>query len=188
MSADVDIDFGDRIKVLELIKHISATKKDNTKHNSGVYIQSIPIEPFTGYANIDYETADDRGYFKLDILNVGIYKNIKSPEHYEKLLNTEPPWHRLNDSAFVERIIHLSNYVEEVGNAMPDTIPRLAMFIATIRPAKQYLLGKTWKEIGAEIWVKPDGAKYFFKKAHAISYGKLVALHMNIVNELDFTN
>jgi len=183
-SADVDIDFGKRTDVLKLLKHIPAKRKDGVKHNSGVYVQPIPIDPLTGYANLDYHEADERGYFKLDFLNVGIYTHIKDPAHYEQLLSTEPPWHRLKEAAFVEKIDQLSNYVDEVSALLPDTIPRLAMFIAAIRPAKRHLLGKTWEEMAKTIWEKPEGKTgYYFKHAHSISYAKLVALHMNIVNE-----
>ena len=32
-------------------------------------------------STIDYEKAEDRGYFKLDFLNVSLYKDIKDEEH-----------------------------------------------------------------------------------------------------------
>ena len=69
---------------------------------------------------------------------------------------------------------------------MPDTIPRMAMFIAALRPGKKHLLGKPWAEIAKEIWTKVDDDEYAFKQSHSISYAVLVALHMNIVDENGF--
>jgi hypothetical protein len=61
-----------------------------------------------------------------------------------------------------------------------NSIPRLAMFLAVIRPAKKHLIGKTWKEVSETIWDKgSDG--YSFKKSHAIAYAQLVVVHMNLL-------
>jgi hypothetical protein len=63
-----------------------------------------------------------------------------------------------------------------------DSIPRLAMFLAVIRPAKRHLIGKTWQEVNKTVWDKgSDG--YSFKKSHAVGYGNLVAVHMNLIKE-----
>ena len=43
------------------------------KHNTGVYFTDIPVHPFTNCANINYKEAEDRGYFKLDFLNVHLF-------------------------------------------------------------------------------------------------------------------
>jgi hypothetical protein len=61
-----------------------------------------------------------------------------------------------------------------------DSIPRLAMFLALIRPAKKHLIGKSWKEVSQTVWDKGDDG-YAFKKAHAIGYAWLVAVHMNLL-------
>ena len=60
---DIDIDFPDRKTVLDLIKHIPAMIDDNgtfKKHNTGVYCTSIPYNPLTGTASIDYKSAEGR--------------------------------------------------------------------------------------------------------------------------------
>ena len=44
---DIDIDFLDRTKPLEVIKHITAANGDK-KHNTGIYVQSTPYNPLTG--------------------------------------------------------------------------------------------------------------------------------------------
>jgi hypothetical protein len=88
---DIDIDFADRRKVLDIIEHVPAAIKDNStfkKHNTGVYCHAIPYNPITDTASIDYKTADSRGYLKLDFLNVGIYKDVKDEEQLVRLLNT----------------------------------------------------------------------------------------------------
>ena len=75
-SADIDIDFADRDAVLKVIKHVPASIHRNgewTKHNTGVYVNPIPMDPFTGMSNIDYQSAEDMGYIKLDLLNVHVY-------------------------------------------------------------------------------------------------------------------
>ncbi len=91
MSADIDIDMPDRTAVLNLIQHTPA-RQDATgrRHNSGVYFTDIPQDPVHGCAAIDYETAEQRGYFKLDFLNMSVYQLVQSPEHYEQMLQQTP--------------------------------------------------------------------------------------------------
>jgi hypothetical protein len=64
-----------------------------------------------------------------------------------------------------------------------DTIPRLAMFLAVIRPAKRHLSGKTWRDVAADVWTKPADDGYYFKRAHAVSYAQLVVVNMNLLVE-----
>ena len=46
-----------------------------------------------------------------------------------------------------------------------NTIPRLAMFLAIIRPGKKHLIGLPWAEVAKTVWDKgTDG--YTFKKSH----------------------
>ena len=76
MSADIDIDFADREHALKLIRHTPARQLHQgtaRKHNSGVYVTDIPQDPVMACAAIDYETAESRGYFKIDFLNMGVY-------------------------------------------------------------------------------------------------------------------
>lgn len=186
MDADIDIDFFDRTQILNLIKHTPARQESNTeskKHNSGVYVTDIPNDPIHKCASIGYKEAEDRGYFKIDFLNVHVYKHIKDEHHYQELLSQEPPWDKLMDKEFSSNIIHIGNHYATLLQMKPDSIPRMAMFLALIRPAKKHLIGKSWNEISEEIWVKPSGDEYYFKKAHAVSYAVLVALHMNILNQ-----
>lgn len=181
MSADVDIDFADREKILELIKHIPA-RQQGRKHNSGVYVTDIPIDPINGCSTLDYKEAEDREYFKIDFLNVNVYTQIKDQEHYNKLLEATPPWEKLLDKNFCSKVIHISNHWNDVVKMKPDSVARMAMFLALIRPGKKHLIGKSWKEVSETIWEQSEDG-YSYKKAHAVSYAKLVALHINILDE-----
>ena len=185
MSADIDIDFANRDDILQHIKHIPARKLAQDKperHNSGVYVQPIPYDPMLDASALHFKDADERGYFKIDFLNVSVYQHIKDPAHYEEMLTREPPWHRLKEKEFVEQIIHIANYPFQIAHCMPDTIPRMAMFLSILRPGKKHLIGRPWDEIAKTVWIKDDNGVYTFKKAHAIAYAHLVALHMNIVD------
>lgn len=186
MSADIDIDFANRDDALKHIKHTPARKlhKDTPeRHNSGVYVQPIPYDPMLDCSSLHFKDADDRGYFKIDFLNVSVYQHIRNEAHYKELLERDPPWHRLKEKEFVEQIIHIANYPYKVASAMPDSIPRMAMFLSILRPGKQHLMGKPWAEIAETVWDKADEG-YTFKQSHSIAYAVLVALHMNIVDTM----
>jgi hypothetical protein len=185
IDADIDIDFGDRDKLLQLIKHTPAAMRNvnpNRKHATGVYVTDIPYDPINDMASIDYTEADKRGYFKLDLLNVHVYSQVRDEIHLIELMG-DPDWSCLKDKNFVEKLIHLNNQYYNLQK-MPepvDSIPRLAMFLAVIRPGKKHLIGQQWSEIAKTVWDKgTDG--YTFKKAHAIAYAQLVVVHMNLLN------
>jgi hypothetical protein len=70
MSADIDIDLADRTQVLNLIKCTAARQEKDQqvrRHNSGVYVTDIPYDPVHDCASIDYQEAEQRGYFKIDL-------------------------------------------------------------------------------------------------------------------------
>jgi hypothetical protein len=187
-KSDIDIDVGDRDKALALLEHTGASiiKEDkNAKHNTGVYFTSIPDDPFTGRASLDYEAAEERGYIKVDVLNVGLYQQVKSEQHLQELMSKEPAWDRLYEPEFCARLIHIGAHYDTLIR-MPEavnSIPRLAMFLAVIRPAKRHLIGRTWREVSESVWEKPADDGYYFKKAHAISYAHLVAININLISE-----
>lgn len=189
MSADIDIDFADRDQILKLIKHTPARLIVNgqvRKHNSGVYVTDIPRDPINQCASIDYETAEGQGYFKIDFLNMHVYQLVKSPEHYQEMLNNTPPWQRLwTDPEWAKQLVHIGNYIDLLKSMKPDSIPRMAAFISIIRPGKAHLQNRTWAEVFDNVWDGDNSKGFVFKKSHAISYAMLVSLHMNLVN---FTN
>ena len=185
-QSDIDIDFANRDQVLNLLPHTAATiikDKQATKHNTGVYFTDIPTDPFQGFASIDYKQAEDIGYLKLDFLNVSLYNQVESEQHLVELMQQEPDWTRLYDRELCAQLIHVGNHYDTLIK-MPeavDSIPRMAMFISVIRPAKRHLIGKTWAEVAKTVWERPDDDSYYFKKAHAISYSHLVVVHMNLL-------
>ena len=181
---DIDIDFADRTKALDVIKHIPASRIEHgisKKHNTGVYCHSIPVNPLTGMSNIEYESAEQRGYFKIDFLNVSIYKDVRNEEHLIELSTKEPLWELLENDDFTNLLFHVNGHGYLMRQMKPSSIEELAMCLALIRPGKKHLLGKTWTEIGAEIWTKPENGDYYFKKAHAIAYAMAIVVQMNLI-------
>lgn len=187
MSADIDLDFADRNKILELIKHTPARQTHDgqpRRHNSGVYVTSIPFDPILGCAAIDYHEAEQRGYFKIDFLNMSVYQLIRDPEHYQEMLDRTPDWSRLwTDQDWSRQLVHVGNYTELLTSMKPDSVPRMAAFISIIRPGKAHLQNRSWEEVFASVWDGDDSRGYTFKHSHAISYAALVALHMNLLSE-----
>jgi hypothetical protein len=187
-QSDIDIDLGDRTQALAHIGHVPASiLRDGklVKHNSGIYVTDIPVDPFTGQASIDYQAAEARGYVKLDLLNVSLYTQIKSEEHLTELMNKEPAWDQLYDAEFFARLIHVGSHYDTLLK-MPEavnTIPRMAMFLSVIRPAKRHLIGRKWAEVAATVWDKPVDDGYYFKKSHAVSYAHLVVVNMNLLTQ-----
>jgi hypothetical protein len=187
MSADIDIDCPDRSKILELIRHTPARQVVDgrpRRHNSGIYVTDIPQDPEHGCAAIDYGTAEQRGYYKIDLLNMSVYQLIRDPAHYDAMLLAVPPWSRLwTDRPWASQLVHVGNYVDLLTTMQPDSIPRMAAFISIIRPGKAHLQSKSWDQVFAEVWDGDDSKGFVFKKAHAVSYSMLVALHMNLLNQ-----
>ena len=187
MSADIDIDFANREQILSIINHIPArqiVQGQVRRHNSGIYVTDIPRDPVNNCAAIDYEQADQRGYFKIDFLNMGVYQLIKDLKHYKEMLDADPPWARLwQDTAWAGQLVHVGNYTELLKSMRPDSIPRMAAFISIIRPGKAHLQNKTWSDVFDSVWDGDDSRGYTFKKSHALSYAALVALHINLLNQ-----
>lgn len=183
---DVDIDFQDRDAALGDLLHIPASrveKNDLKKHVVGVYFQSIPTDPLTGLASIPYDVAEQRGYFKLDFLNLGVYKGVRDEEHLDQLVSTEPMWEMLEDEVVVDQLFHLSGHYDIVAAYKPRSIMQLAMVLALIRPGKRYLQGLDWNLVEADIWSTNDQDEYTFKKAHAVSYAHVLVVQMNLMME-----
>jgi hypothetical protein len=187
-TSDVDIDVANRDSALALLTHTAAAiiKQDkNIRHNTGVYFTHIPVDPFTGRSSLDYEAAEQHGYIKVDVLNVGLYQQVKSEQHLQQLMSTEPAWDKLYDPEFFAKLIHIGAHYDTLIQ-MPEavnSIARLAMFLAVIRPAKRHLIGKSWQDVAATVWERPGDDGYYFKKAHAISYSHLVVVNINLLSQ-----
>jgi DNA polymerase III alpha subunit len=98
-------------------------------------------------------------------------------------MEAEPLWDLLEQDDFTDLLFHVNGYGNLLRQMKPTSVEELAMLLALIRPAKRHLIGKTWTEIGAEIWTKPTNDEYYFKKAHAVSYAMAIVVQMNLICE-----
>jgi hypothetical protein len=179
---DIDIDFADRDVILSQLKHRVAKLNTGKKHNTGVYATEIPHNPIDNLATVEHKAADERGYFKLDFLNVSIYKDVRDNEHLIQLMEREPIWQLLEHKDFSDQVFHLNGHAELLMQLKPTSVEQLAATLAIIRPAKRYLSGHSWNSIFQEVWTKPKEG-YYFKKAHAVSYAMACVVHMNLLCE-----
>lgn len=184
---DIDIDFADRKTALNHFKYITASiQEDNNnlkKHNTGIYCTEIPHDPLTNLSTIDHKEAENRGYFKIDFLNVNVYDKVKNKNHLKLLMETEPLWDLLEQDDFTDLLFHVNGHGHLLRKMKPACIEELAMCLALIRPAKKHLVGKSWTEIAETIWDKPENGDYYFKKAHAIAYAHVIVVQMNLICE-----
>jgi hypothetical protein len=186
-TSDIDIDFANRDLALAHLRHHPAgIQRDGRliRHNTGIYATKIPTDPFTGIASIDHHDAEDRGYIKLDFLNVSLYQRVGDEQHLNQLMSQEPAWDRLYDPEFCAQLIHINAHYDTLIK-MPEavnSIPRMAMFLAVIRPAKRHLIGEKWANVAKTVWDRPADDGYYFKKSHAVAYAHLVVVNMNLLN------
>lgn len=188
LKSDIDIDLGNRDALLQHIVHTPAAMlkvKPSRKHNTGVYVTAVPTDDLNDRAGIDYIDAEERGYFKLDLLNVHIYNSVRDEAHLQELMQ-QPDWTLLHQPVFCEQIMHIGNHYRSL-RTMPQpvtSVEHMAMFLAIIRPGKRHLIGKTWDEVSQEVWEKQPGEDYAYKKSHSIAYAHLVVVHMNLLTPL----
>ena len=183
---DIDIDFTDRDAALKLFKHIGASRVENNrlvKHNTGIYMHQVPVNALTGLCAVPYDTAEQREYFKIDFLNVGLYKGIKDEDHLVQLMNQEPLWDLLLQDDFTSLLFHVNGHGSILKEMQPKSIEQLAAVLGIIRPAKRHLIGKDWTTVMLEVWTKPDTDDYYFKKSHATAYAVAIVVQMNLICE-----
>lgn len=183
---DIDIDFVDREQALKFFDATVASRIDNgklVKHNTGIYLHEVPVDPITGLCSVDYETAESEGYFKIDFLNVGMYKGVRDEKHLTQLMNTEPLWDLLEQDDFSDLLFHVNGHGSILRQMKPKSIEQLAAIIAMIRPAKRHLIGKSWNDVMSEVWTKPSNNEYYFKKSHATAYAVAIVVQMNLICE-----
>ena len=180
---DIDIDFADRDVILSKLLHRVAKLPTGKKHNTGVYATEIPHNPVDNLSTIDHKTAEDRGYFKLDFLNVSIYKDVRDEAHLQELMDKEPLWDLLTHKEFSSQLFHVGEHSLILQQMKPESIEQLAAVLAMIRPAKRHLIGQPWDTVMSQVWTKPEDNSYYFKKAHAVSYAVAVVVHMNRICE-----
>ena len=183
---DIDIDFIDREQALSHFKHVKARREEDgkvLKHNTGVYMHEVPFDPENNMCSIPYEEAEEQGLFKLDFLNVTLYKGIKNEAHLQKLMETEPLWDLLEQDDFTDLLFHVNGHGSILRQMKPTSVEQLAAVLAMIRPAKRHLIGQPWDTVLREVWTKPKGDEYFFKKSHATAYAVAVVVQMNLICE-----
>jgi len=187
---DIDIDFAHREVALAGLPHTPASimrEGKVTRHNTGVYFHAVPKDPITGLCSLDYNAAEDRGFFKIDMLNVGVYEHVRDEAHLLDLMERPLDWAVFTDPSFVGKLFHLGNYGDLCARLRPTSIEHIAMILALIRPGKKHLQSQCesngFDSIRDEIWLKTDEDTYSFKKAHAISYAVLVYVHANLLLE-----
>lgn len=184
---DIDIDFASRDRAMRVLGGTPASIiRDGklTRHNTGVYFHGVPTDPVTGLCSVDYESAESLGFFKIDLLNVGVYEMIRDEAHLREMMSRPLDWTVFEDTGFVSGLFHLGNHAELTARLKPRSIADLAMVLALIRPGKRHLQQRCetrgFDSIADEIWTRSDGDEYFFKKSHAISYAVLVYVHANL--------
>jgi DNA polymerase III alpha subunit len=189
IQCDIDIDFANREDILSKIPHVVAGRKDRgeyKRHNTGVYLQKIPVNPLTGLATIDYETAEQRGYFKIDFLNVNAYQGVKNEAHIKQLLEIEPLWDLMYEKDVCDQLFHVNGYHNLLAQLKPTSILELATVLALIRPGKKHLVPicveKGFQAIQDEVWVKTEEG-YSFKKSHAVGYAHVIVMQLNLICE-----
>ena len=183
---DIDIDFVDRDSALGLFRHIKASRVDSgqlVKHNTGVYFHAVPVNAEANVCAVPYDQAEEQGYFKIDFLNVGIYKGVRDEAHLVELINQEPLWDLLEDEDFVNLLFHVNGHGSTLRQMKPKSVEQLAAILAMIRPAKRYLLGERWSKVLNEVWQKPENDEYYFKKSHATAYAVAIVVQMNLICE-----
>lgn len=176
---DIDIDVVNREKVLMEIEYINAKLPNGSKHNTGIYVQNLPIEYPSGYASFDHKNPPPDTH-KIDILNFSILENFLQNDHLEKLANIPPNWELLKDKDFVESAPHIKNWYWLIKDKDVNSVERLAMFLGLIRPGKEHLRKLSWENIEDQIWVESPDDTYFFKKSHAYGYALTIVAWMNL--------
>lgn len=187
---DVDLDCNENTRndILNTLYHIPASKineKGIFPHNVGIYLMDIPVDRITNLSSIDYKRAEeDYGYIKFDILHNTIYDKFSNRDEIFESINKEPDWNKIYNEDYVKTIPHIGNYYQLL-NELPkiDSIEKLSMFIAVIRPGKKYLIDdlkkyNNWDIIKDRIWKKEDNG-YMYKKSHSIGYALSICLFIN---------
>jgi DNA polymerase III alpha subunit len=184
---DIDIDFADRTKALALFEHVRASRLEDARlvpHNTGVYFHTVPLNAASNLCAIPYEQSEAKGYFKIDFLNVSLYKDIKDEAHLIRLMEQEPDWVLFEHQEIVDSLFHINGHFDVVKKVKPKSVEQLAAVLAMIRPAKRYLIGKDWQTVLNEVWQKPKHEhQYYFKHAHAIAYAVAIVVQLNLIIE-----
>lgn len=184
-TTDIDIDMADRDDLLKIVHAVDASMINNgiiKKHNVGVYFQDIPVFMDTNMASIDYKSAGDYDFFKIDLLNNSVYEDIESEEQLDALLNHTPDWSVLRDPDIVSELPHLGKHYDLVQRVRPQSISDVADLLALMRPAKKHLVDMyvhDKEQAKKQLYTKPEDGGFYFKRSHAIAYAASIVVRMN---------
>jgi hypothetical protein len=187
LDFDIDIDMQDRSQLLAIVPHVAASLEakgaEIPSHYTGVYFQSIPIWPLEQTAVYDYKQAQTLGYFKVDLLNNGVYQDIKSEQHLKNLMNQPPLWQLFQEPDIAQQLAQVGEHQYLLKKYPPNSIEDLAVILALIRPGKKHLVGLPWEEIKQQVWVREDSESYVFKRSHAIAFSASIVVQLNLLVE-----
>lgn len=187
VQTDVDIDVCRREDIIQSIEcvtgRIDRADMKFEKHNTGVYFQNMPRDPFTNISTLDHKAANEYGYFKIDLLNVSMYEGVRDEEHLLALLDKEPPWEFFEFAEITDQLFHLNGYSHLLKRFRPQSVEDLAMILAIIRPSKAYLQNKDWEEIRNNVWVKNENDTYVFRRSHSLAYSLAIIVNLNLIIE-----
>jgi len=184
---DIDIDISPKFSALKLfdgrvVQASRVEKGELTNHPVGIYFQGMAKDPFTGFAAIPYDVAEEEDYFKIDFINNLSLNAFESKDEMNRLLDIEPDWSIMDDPDNVNKLFHLSGHFELVAQIEPKSILEVADVIAFIRPGKYKLLDKYLKnkKLGRkELYTVRE--KSHMKKSHALAYALLVVLQLHLI-------
>jgi len=186
-DTDIDIDVPNRDAVFAALplRQASIIKENRIQaHPSGTYLQDIPVDPETGLSSLDYERAEELGYFKIDFLTNTVYDGIRDQEHLLELMHREPPWELFLHHPTLSLLPQLSEWcwpiVEQIK---PKSVYDLAVIVALIRPNKSHLAYKHRSTIEKEIWAQGDKEEGHFKKGHALAVAYQIVIKLNLLVE-----
>lgn len=195
LLGDIDIDCGDRKRLLAHVTHIPASVQRNGKfaaHNTGVYFHKVPVNPFTDTCSLNYDVAEKKNCYKIDLLNNHIYDAVQSEAHLDRLIATPVMWDLLDHEEVVRELAHVGNHWDLVQRLRPRSTMQLAQLLALIRPGKRHMVRQCetqgWASLDPEIWERDPNQNYTFKKSHAISLAVAIQVQLNLLIEstMDF--
>lgn len=184
---DIDIDVTSHFNPKNYFNCVNASIINNNqikKHNVGVYLQNIPVDPITKLAAIPYNVAGDYHYFKIDMLHLSVLDIFENKQQMRDLLKIEPDWSILKYHDVVEKLFQLSKHYEVIDRIRPKSILEIADCMAIIRPGKRKYLDKYCQDrhhVRKFIYMKESETD--FKKSHAIAYAHIVVLQLHLIKD-----
>lgn len=194
---DIDIDVNSLCDKEDYGIRAVIYKEENGKgyiqpHPSGIYLEeNMPYDRmFPNFASMDYKSAEEAGFNKVDILTNSSYDLFKSKDEVLQYRDMEVPWNKFLDQEFVSKLPHISNHFELVAKVQPQSIHDLADALALIRPGKQHLIEsyiKNKERTRRNLYVRPKNGMYF-KKSHSYSYAMMIVTIANKLHYDDIKN